>query len=544
MKTAELLVKCLENEGVTLVFGLPGEENLDVMDALVDSSIQFITVRHEQGAAFMADVYGRLTGKAGVCLSTLGPGATNLVTGVADAHLDHAPLVAIAGQGSTLKLHKESHQVLDLVNLFRPISKYAVSVREPETLPEIIRKAFKVSQTEKPGVSFIEFPENIAEMKIEKAFPLPVQSPVLSHPSEAIIIEAAQIISEAKFPLVMAGNGLIRTQASEKLIRFSEKLNIPVAHTFMAKGALPFSSPRCLGTVGLQARDHIACGFDKADVIICVGYDMVEYPPHFWHPTKDRKIIHIDTTPADVDNYYIPQVEVIGDIGFALDEIAKKSQPQCQDWFSPLRQNIVHDVEMGANDENFPLNPQRITWDLHQVLNPDDIVICDVGAHKIWMARLYPVEKPNTCIISNGFASMGIALPGAIAAKKITPERNVVAVMGDGGFLMNSQEIETALRIGVAIVILIWHDNTYGLIKWKQDIKFGRSSHVDFKNPDFVQYAQSFGAKGYRVNRAQDLKPILLQAFKDNTVVVIDCPVNYQANLQLTAQLGEFVCPV
>lgn len=544
MKGAQLFIRCLENEGVQYIFGIPGEENLDVMDALLDSSVQFITCRHEQGAAFMADVYGRLTGKAGVCLSTLGPGATNLVTGVADANLDHAPLVAIAGQAATTRLHKESHQVLDLVNLFRPISKYSTQILEPEIIPEIVRKAFKTSQTEKPGVSFIDFPENIAEMKVDGKVPLKVQSPYPPNPPEEKVKQAAKIISDAKFPIMMAGNGVIRARASQELLEFSEKLNIPVAHTFMAKGAIPFSNKMSLGAVGLQSQDYVACGFDRADVIICVGYDMVEYPPNLWHKSKDQKIIHIDPSPAEVDEFYIVEVGVIGNIKSALNEIAKIAKPRRGSAHSNLREIIVEQMKEHANDEGYPVKPQKIIWDLRQCLRPDDIVICDVGAHKMWVARMYQGERPNTCIISNGFASMGISLPGAIAAKMVYPEKVVVALTGDAGFLMNSQEIETAMRHKIAIIILIWNDSKYGLIKWKQMNQFGRESNISFNNPDFIKYAESFGAKGYRVEKTAELAPTLKQAIADNTVVIIDCPVDYGENLKLTKELGEIVCPL
>lgn len=544
MKGAELFIQCLENEGVQYIFGIPGEENLDVMDALLDSSVQFITCRHEQGAAFMADVYGRLTGKAGVCLATLGPGATNLVTGVADANLDHAPVVAIAGQAATTRLHKESHQVLDLVNLFRPISKYSTQILEPEIIPEIVRKAFKTSQTEKPGVSFIDFPENIAEMKVDGKVPLKVQSPYPPDPPEEKVKQAAKIISDAKFPIVMAGNGVIRAHASQALLDFSEKLNIPVAQTFMAKGAIPFSNKMSLGAVGLQSQDYVACGFDRADVIICVGYDMVEYPPRLWHKSKEQKIIHIDPSPAEVDEFYIVEVGVVGSIDSALNEIAKIAKPRKGNAHSNLREIIVGQMKEYSNDEGYPVKPQKIIWDLRQCLRPDDIVISDVGAHKMWVARMYQTERPNTCIISNGFASMGISLPGAIAAKMVHPDKVVVALTGDAGFLMNSQEIETAMRHKIPIIILIWNDSKYGLIKWKQMNQFGRESNISFNNPDFIKYAESFGAKGYRVEKTAELAPILKKAIADKTVVIIDCPVDYGENLKLTKKLGELVCPI
>ncbi len=541
MKAAELFIKCLENEGVEYIFGVPGEENLDVMDALLDSSIQFVTCRHEQGAAFMADVYGRLTGRAGVCLSTLGPGATNLVTGVADANMDHAPLVAIAGQAGTHRLHKESHQVLDLENMFQPITKYASRILEPKVIPELVRKAFKVAQTEKTGASFIEFPENIAEMFLDEA-PLVVRHHVLPEPPSEKVKKAAEIISGAKYPIILAGNGVVRASAWQHLADFAEKLGIPVANTFMAKGVVPFKHPTALGSAGLQANDYVSCGFSKADVIICVGYDLVEYHPHLWHPTRDRQIIHIDASPAEVDAHYPVAAGVVGNIKHSLDRIAALTKPHQGHPMRALREALIEDMNQHAKDLDFPVKPQKIIWDLRTALDLRDIVVCDVGAHKMWMARMFRCEHPNTCIISNGFASMGIAVPGAIAAKLVHPERKVVAVTGDGGFLMNSQEIETAMRLKIAIVILVWNDGGYGLIDWKQMNEFKRASHVTFGNPDLVKYAESFGAKGYRVERTADFKSILEQALADDTVSIIDCPVDYRENIKLTEKLGNLVC--
>ncbi len=544
MKAAELFVKCLENEDVEYMFGVPGEENVDIMDALLESPIRFITTRHEQGAAFMADVYGRLTGKAGVCLSTLGPGATNLITGVADADMDRAPVIAIAGQGATTRMHKESHQILDLVNMFEPITKYATQIREPEIVTEIVRKAFKVAQTEKPGACFIEFPENIAATEVTGKQPIEVQKPYTSAPPNFKIEQAAGVISQAKCPIILAGNGVVRAGASESLVTFAEVLHIPVATTFMAKGVIPFSHELSLGTVGLKAKDWISFGFEQADVVICVGYDMVEYHPEEWNPDCCKSIVHIDQSPAEVDEHYIVEVGVLGELGEALRAIAWKARPQKDYLLRKLRQAIVREMSEYANDQAFPMKPQKIVWDLRQVLSPEDIVISDVGAHKMWMARMYQAERPNTCIISNGFASMGIAVPGAIAAKLVYPERKIVAVTGDAGFMMNSQEIETALRIGTPLVILIWNDAEYGLITWHQLRRFGRPSHIDFKNPDFVKYAESFGAKGYRVAQATDLVPILKQAFAKDTVAIVDCPVDYSENMKLTERLKTVVSPL
>lgn len=544
MKSSELFIKCLENEQVDRIYGIPGEENIDVMDALLDSKIEFVTVRHEQGAAFMADVYGRLTGRAGVCLATLGPGATNLITGVADANMDLAPIVAIAGQGSTKRLHKESHQILDLVSLFNPISKYSTQIRAGEIIPEIVRKAFKVAQTEKPGCSFIDFPEDIAGAQVEDKVPLRVQSSTTPTPPQSKIEMAAKIISNARYPMVMVGNGIIRASAEQALVNFAEKLNIPVATTFMAKGVIPFSHDLSLGAVGLQASDYISCGFNRADVVICVGYDIVEYHPYLWHKNMDTKIVHINPSPAEVDEHYIVEVGVIGNIGQALDGIAEITEVKQEYLASNLRETIVAEMSDNANDQSFPIKPQKILWEIRQALGPKDIVISDVGAHKMWVARMYQAESTNTCIVSNGFASMGIAVPGAVAAKFVFPERKVIAITGDAGFLMNSQEIETALRHGQSFVILIWTDSEYGLIKWHQLRNFNRASNISFNNPDFVKYAESFGAKGYRVESANDLLPTLKQALADNTVVIVDCPVDYSENMKLTEKLGELVCPI
>jgi acetolactate synthase-1/2/3 large subunit len=544
MKAAQLFVKALENEGVEYIFGIPGEENIDVMDALLDSPIKFVTVHHEQGAAFMADVYGRLTGRAGVCLSTLGPGATNLITGVADANMDRAPVVAIAGQGATTRLHKESHQILDQVALFQPITKYATQILEPEIVTEVVRKAFKVAQTEKPGAAFIDFPENVAEMEVGDKKPIQVQTAYTPEAPAHKIEQAARIIGAAKAPVILAGNGVIRQGAADALVTFAEMLRIPVANTFMAKGVMPFSHELSLGTIGLKARDIPWFAFERADVVICVGYDMVEYHPDMWNPNGDKTIVHIDGLPAEVDERYIVECGALGDIPTSLKAIALKAKPQAASPFKAVRKALTEDRAEHSKDDAFPIKPQKIVWDLREALGADDIAISDVGAHKMWMSRMYRAEAPNTCIISNGFAAMGIALPGAIAAKLAYPQRKVVAVTGDAGFMMNSQEIETALRMKTPLVVLIWNDSEYGLITWHQLRHFGRPSHIAFNNPDFVKYAESFGAKGYRVERTADLLPTLKKALADDTVVVIDCPVDYAENMKLTNRLKAMKSPL
>jgi acetolactate synthase I/II/III large subunit len=549
--TAELLIKCLENEGVKYIFGLPGEENLHVLQALRQSSIQFITTRHEQGAAFMADVYGRLTGQAGVCLSTLGPGATNLMTGVADANLDRAPLVAITGQVGTDRMHIESHQYLDLVAMFDPVTKWSTQIVRPTNTPEIVRRAFKVAQSEKPGAVHIDLPENIAAMPV---VPQPGQSgqPLLIDNREKVfasfqsIEKAAIAIQSARNPIILVGNGAIRGNASEALTAFATQLNIPVANTFMGKGVIPYKHPLALWAVGLQQRDHITCGFEDADVVIAVGYDLIEYSPKRWNPDGTKTIIHVGQQSAEVDSSYIPAAEVIGDISDSLTEILQRCDrsQKPEPYGVHLKQDIWADYEQYATDDGFPIKPQKVIYDLRQVMDEADIVISDVGAHKMWMARHYHCDRPNTCIISNGFAAMGIAIPGAIAAKLVAPDRKVVAVTGDGGFMMNCQELETALRVGTPFVTLIFNDGGYGLIEWKQMNYFGESAFTSFSNPDFVKLAESMHLKGYRVTSAADLIPTLKEALAQNVPAVIDCPVDYRENLKFTQKAGELTCTI
>ncbi len=545
MNTAELLVRCLENEGVEYVFGLPGEENLHVLQALKTSSIQFITTRHEQGAAFMADVYGRLTGKAGVCLSTLGPGATNLMTGVADANLDRAPLVAITGQVGTDRMHIESHQYLDLVAMFAPVTKWNAQIVRPSNTPEIVRKAFKIAQSEKPGAVHIDLPENIAAMPVVGK-PLGHQEIEKVYASFKSIERAAEAISKAKNPIILAGNGAIRAHASDALMDFAVSLQIPVSNTFMGKGVIPYTNRLALWAVGLQQRDFITCGFENADLVIAVGYDLIEYSPKRWNPAGEIPIVHINATPAEIDSSYIPLAEVVGDISDSLYEILKRANRQDQPapYALELRDEIIADYEEHATDTAFPIKPQKLIYDLRQVMGPEDIVISDVGAHKMWMARHYHCDRPNTCIISNGFAAMGIAIPGAIAAKLVAPHRKVVAVTGDGGFMMNSQELETALRTKTPFVTIIFNDGGYGLIEWKQYNQFGESNFIKFGNPDFVKYAESMGVKGYRITSTEDFIPTLKQALLDDVPAVIDCPVDYRENLRFSRKAGDLSCAI
>lgn len=541
MNTAEVLVRCLENEGVKYIFGIPGEETLEIMNALKDSSIEFITVRHEQGAAFMADVYGRLTGKAGVCLSTLGPGATNLVTGVADANSDGAPLVAITGQVGTERMHLTSHQYLDLVNMFSPITKRSKQVVQPEAVNEIVRIAFKYAENEKPGASHIDLPCNIAKMEVsEEAARLPL---IHHHPNPEMaavenIEEAAGIIFQSKRPVMLVGHSAVRNHGAQAVTEFSEKMHIPVVNTMMAKGVIPYDNPYSLWTIGIPQEDYQDVALEEADLVIAVGYDIVEYAPRRWNKNGNHMILHIDARPSHINKLYQPDVEVVGDISYSLKQISLRCKRTAKpEWAFKIREKMCKEYEAFGKDMSFPMKPQKILSDVRKIMGKDDITISDVGAHKMWIARHYNCYMPNTCIISNGFATMGIAVPGALVAKLINPGKKVLAITGDGGFMMNCQEFETALRVGTPFVTLVFNDCSYGLIKWKQQDQYGDSCYVDFTNPDFVKFAESMHAIGYRITKAEDLIPTLEKAFLQTVPVIIDCPVDYSENTKLTEHL-------
>ena len=540
---AEVLVKCLEKEGVEYVFGIPGEENLDMMNALEKSNIRVIVVRHEQGAAFMADMYGRLTGKAGVCFSTLGPGAANLITGTADANSDGAPVIAITGQVGTERMHLTSHQYLDLVELFAPITKRSKQIVNPDSVNEIIRIAFKYAESEKPGACHIDLPTNVAKMKVTPGLAeIPIDKQVYSkeYASFSSIDQAAALIYKAKRPVILVGHSAVRNHAGEALTSFADELKIPVVNTMMAKGIVPYKNKYSMWTIGIPQKDYQNKILDMADLVIAVGYDIVEFAPGKWNENGKHKIIHIDQRPAHINMLYQPQVQVIGDISYSLQQIQYRSDPKEEPTeILNLKKEMVREYESFANDISFPMKPQKILYDVRKFMGEDDIVISDVGAHKMWIAREYNCYKPNTCIISNGFATMGIAVPGAVAAKLINMDKKVLAISGDGGFMMNSQEYETALREGAPIVTLIFSDASYGLIKWKQIDHFGKNCFVDFTNPDFVKYAESMHAKGYRVEKAEDLIPILEDAFKQTVPCIIDCPVDYSENTKLSEYLHE-----
>jgi acetolactate synthase-1/2/3 large subunit len=568
---AELLVDCLAAEGCEYVFSVPGEETMDVLDALgvatdqprADGDVarpstpRHVTTRHEQGAAFMADVYGRLTGRAAVAMATLGPGATNLVTGVADAYLDRAPMVAITGQASSDKLHKEAHQVVDIVRMVEPVTKWNTRVERVEAIPEIVRKAFRVAVLEKPGPTHIELPENLAAAPVPADLrPLVPGHTYFPEPTDEAIAHAADLIAQSERPLVLAGNGVLRRRAAPALRAFARGLHVPVAVTFMGKGAIDDRSHLSLMAVGLQARDHVLSGFDRADLVICVGYDLVEYGPSRWNPDGRKRIVHIDTQPSEVDAQYRPEVELVGDIEGSLRRLLAAVLPRGISGRDAgerheARETLVHaDLRTallaelsgssgaGLADDSPRITPQRAIADLRAALGPEDIVVSDVGAHKAWVARLYQAYEPNTVIISNGFAAMGISLPGAIAAKLVHPDRKVVALCGDGGFLMNSQELETAKRIRANVTVVVWRDDGYGLIDWKQRNEFGRPFGVEFGNPDFVAYAESFGIAGFRPSNAGELLPCLRRALDVDGPALVEVPIDYRENLRLTEHLG------
>jgi acetolactate synthase-1/2/3 large subunit len=539
--TAELIVECLENEGVTHVFGIPGEENIRLMEALSKSSIEYVLTRHEQGASFMAETYGRLTGKAGVCSATLGPGAINLLLGTADATTNSTPLIALSAQVGMARSFKESHQSVDLVSMFAPVTKWSALMAIPGAAPEMIRKAFKLAQTERPGAVYLAVPEDVEEADAPSSLvPLRVNVPRADDPSAEQVSRAAQILREARNPVVLAGHGAARGGASQALIRFAQSLNIPVATTFHGKGVFPDDHPLALGTVGFMRHDYVNFGFDRADVIVAVGYELQEFNPVRINPSGTTKIIHVHRFPAEVDAHYDVAVGLTADISHSLDALAAavwRRVPAAGG--ERIRELLSDELTRGQQDDRFPMHPARIVADSRAALSREDIVLVDTGALKMWMARLYPTYAPNTCLISNGLSTMGWTVPGAIGAKIARPEAKVLVATGDGSFLMNSQEIETALRLRLPFVILVWVDDAYGLISWKMDMEIGHNVDTRFANPDFVAYAESFGAKGYRITSADELLPCLRAALADDTVSVIACPVDYTANTELIRTLGD-----
>jgi acetolactate synthase I/II/III large subunit len=538
-KASDVFVECLEAEGATHVFGIPGEETLDLNEALAHSSIEFVPVRHEQGGAYMADVWGRLTGRAGVCLGTLGPGALNLVTGIADAYLDSAPVVALTGQGDLERMHKESHQYIDLLRLMRPITKWNARLNNPKIIPEVVRKAFKVAQAQKPGATHIELPEDVMEQELD-AHPLPVRSAVRRpEPSRDEILRAAELISRSESPLVLAGNGATRVGAAPALRRFAEVTGIPVAETFMGKGLIDDRSPLSLGAVGLQAGDYEMAGFDDADLVITVGFDLVEHAPEHWNRAGDKRIVYIDTVSVEVDEFFVTDVDLVGDMKRILELLTEElGGLQSPGGSSRLRDVVLGLFEGCRNDDHFPMRPPRALWEIRQVLGRDDILISDVGLHKLWIGRVFPAYEPNTVLIANGLAGMGFAVPAAVAAKLVHPDRTVITVNGDGGFVMNAQELETAVRVRTPFVNVIWENNQFGSIVWKQDKKFGEHFGTDFTNPDFVRMAEAYGLPAWRCESPEDFGERLRQAVALDLPSVIVLPIDYSLDVAISEELG------
>jgi len=535
VNAAELLVRCLENEGVRYVFGMPGEETLALNAALEDSKqIQFVLTRHEQAAAFMADVYGRLSSWPGVCLATLGPGATNLLTGVADAQLDRAPLVAITGQAGLERVHKESHQYIDIVGMFEPVTKWSTRVTVADTVPEVVRKAFRIARIEKPGATHIELPEDVAGEKTD-AKPLEVRRTSYPKAQDEAIAKAVDLIDAAKAPLILAGNGVARRYAAgnpsvEALRRFVERSRIPATWTYMAKGVIDPNSDYALGPVGLQRPGAELANVPelaKADLVIAIGYDLVEWAPVLWNPKSDKAVIHLDSSAAELDGHYQPSVELVGELDESLTALTAAVKPRAERARRERRPNAA----LSNSDAAPP--PRTVVAALREVLGPEDVVVSDVGAHKVWLSRHFATSIPNTVVISNGLASMGIALPGAIAAKLVRPDRRVVAFTGDGGFLMNVQELETAKRLKAAIVVVVLVDGRLGVIEVNERRLFGRTFGTAFGNPDFVQLARAFGIAGFAVNGVADLVPTLRRALDLGEPAVVAVPWDHAANDQI-----------
>ena len=549
MKASDLFVKCLEEEEIEYIFGVPGEENADFMISLDASrKIKFILTRHEQGAAFMAEIYGRLTGNPAGCLGTLGPGATNLLTGVADSNMDHAPMLVLTGQGATTRLHKESHQIMDVVEMFTPVTKWATTILNGSTIPEITRKAVRIARTEKPGAVHIELPEDVAQEQTDVQ-PLPPRRFRRSVPDDKIVDRAFDLISAAKRPIIIAGNGCIRRRASGQLRQFCEQTGIGVISTFMAKGAVDLDADYCLYTVGLGSKDRVNLAIDDADLVITLGFDMVEYHPALWNPDGSKTIVHADFLPAEIDANYLPEVELIGDLAHTLWMLNERVQALKTDFdFDLSGQREIRDLmsedirEFASDDTEGTIRPQKVLWDARQVLGPTDILLSDVGAHKMWIARYYQCHEPNTCLIPNGFCSMGFALPGAIAANIVHPDKRVLAVCGDAGFLMNVQEMETARRLNSNIVVMVWEDHAYGLIAWKQETHFGRHTDLSFGNPDWMELASAFGWHGQRVEQSAQLQDALNEAFDTDGPSLVVVPIDYRENLLLTQKLGDLTC--
>ena len=539
MNAAERFVQCLEAEGVTHIFGVPGEENITLLEAISKSDITFITTRHETNAAFMASMFGRLSGRPGVCLSTLGPGATNMMTGIASATMDHSPVVAITGQGATWRQHKASHQMFDLVEMYRPITKASTSIVSGDIISEVVRQAFAKAVSEKPGATHLSFPEDIAKADVDAKTPILRDStPTFLHPTSVTDSDVLLQIEQAERPVVIAGFGINRSGATDAFHAFFERLGAPVVETMMGKGSISSFHELAAHTIGLPNADYNQRILDQSDLIIAVGYDITELPPSKWNPNQ-TPVLHIDTNPHEIDQFYPVVANLIGslpDILHLLSEsIPNRSWTGWQQDRDRLRQEIRSTYSLAL-----PLHPQSIVRELEQATGEDGMIFSDVGAHKVWLGRHFQTTRPNQLFISNGFSSMGYGLSSAIAAKLLHPDQRVLCASGDGAFLMNGQDLETAVRLKLPIVVIIWRDGTYGLIEWKQQQAYGRAPYIEFDNPDLVKLAVAFGALGLRVGEHGTLSSCLEQAFLSDGPVLIDCPVDYRENLKLSDRLRTY----
>ncbi|TWT41532.1 acetolactate synthase large subunit [Botrimarina hoheduenensis] len=537
MKASDLFVRALEAEGVEYLFGIPGEENLDLLDSLSRSNIRLVLTRHEQAAGFMAATYGRLTGKAGVCLSTLGPGATNFVTAAAYAQLGAMPMLMITGQ-KPIKSSKQGHfQIIDTVDMMRPLTKYTKQIVSGDNIPSRVREAFRVAEEERPGAVHLELPEDIAKEKTDA--PVMPRSKV-RRPSadEKSIQHAIELTETAKRPLLLIGAGANRRLSSRMLQRFVHQTGIPFFTTQMGKGVIDDDSELCLGTAALSAGDFLHRAIDAADLIINVGHDVVEKPPFFMTP-GGVKVIHVNFTSAEVDPVYFPHVEVVGDIANSVWRLGNEIRPQST-WdfsrFFEVKQALEANQAEHAADDRFPLTPARLVSEVQTITPSDGVLSLDNGMYKIWFARNYKAHEPNTLLLDNALATMGAGLPAAIAAQIVHPERFVMAICGDGGFLMNEQDLETAVRLKLNLNVLILNDSGYGMIKWKQTAEGYTDYGLDFTNPDFVKLAEAYGARGHRIESAEDLLPTLERCRDTPGVDIIDCPVDYSVNIELLNQ--------
>ena len=534
-KASDLFVQCLEEEGVEHVFGVPGEENLDFLDSLSRSKkIKLILTRHEQGAGFMAATYGRHTGKAGVCVATLGPGATNFVTAAAYATLGGMPMMMVTGQKPIKKSKQGRFQILDVVDMMKPITKYTHQLASADNIPSRIREAFRLAQEEKPGAVHLEFPEDVADEQTEST-PLPKSNARRPVADEKSIRAAAKRIEQAKSPILVIGAGANRTMTSRMLTQFIEKTGIPFVSTQLGKGVVDETNPKFVGCAALSAGDFVHRAIGAADLIINVGHDVIEKPPFFMQ-RGGAEVIHINFRSAEVDPVYFPQYEVIGDIGNAIWQLKEDILPQAGWDFSTMMKARAAEVEhtgKQVGDQRFPIYPQYLVAQIREAMPSDGIICLDNGVYKIWFARNYAARMPNTVLLDNALATMGAGLPSAMASNMVYPDRKVMAICGDGGFMMNSQEMETAVRLGLNLTVLILNDSSYGMIRWKQANMGFADFGLTYGNPDFVKYAESYGAHGHRVESSAHLKELLAHCRDTPGVHLIDCPVDYSENDQI-----------